>query len=981
MSKFCQFFDSLTKRSHNRVLVGRQPSAGWFESGGNWRRYRLCFTHGLSRYAANVDNHIRRSQAKGSPSIRSNSLADNLDEHQLAAALTTERIVRIKAGPGSGKTRVVVGRIHHLITRMGVDPRRILAITFTNKAANELKGRLRTALGGDAGGSDVGDAGTESRGGRSSPGPQVLAKTFHGLGLHLLRKSLEMRPDLASELALTTELKVVNADQGWRVLKKAVEAVEQQQQQQQTVAVAATSRAGIPGRSSRNVASRAPLPELSATALSKLVDILSSFFSDCKPILAAREHHEDSTAMLQPVISERRERMLKKYVNMKELPEAVYSRLQDSELVQSYFSAYRQQLQLNNAADFDDLICLTVRILDLDPNLRNYWQASFDHILADEFQDTDPAQYRMLARLLGPSSGLFVVGDPDQAIYSWRGAEVNNMRDYLPRDFPGTATFHLPVNYRTVPDIVNIADAVLRDGEFLDLYKPQVPARKALAPHSVPSQPAVSVHTYPDPEREAEEIVKLIVKRSRSLRHGGGSGGGSRMLYGLDDVAVLYRRRDQSRPLEEALTQRGVPYVVVGGKPFWEYKEIADVVSYLHVVRDPLCSDVLLERIINEPKRGLGPAAIGSLREAARGAGLTLGGLLFGDFCDDIGEFAPKPETRASSSIPPPGVHDAADYAPEVQAGSPLSAVKLKKPALQGIKDLRGLIYRVGQLAVQGETVERLLVATLRLSGYLGPLEHAREAGEAGSKAAGAGARKSAKKKADTDIDNVATEKLERLESLRDVAARPETWLAAGGGEEDEEEEEEEEEEDDSGGVGRNDDGEEEEAPSDGGSRGSESPQPQRRRQRRRQQGMRRGRRQKGSGRGLKGLSEFLEHAALVMGADTEPGDKANVVHLMTLHASKGLEFPWVFILGLEDGVLPSSRAEDLAEERRLFYVGITRAEDRLFLSRCERRFNYTEWKQSQPSPFLRALNVLGKHAQRSVGGGERVGSYSASAK
>ncbi|GIL44419.1 hypothetical protein Vafri_1894, partial [Volvox africanus] len=585
MSTFCQYFNSLNKRSHNNVVVGRQSSSGWFESEGSGRRYRLCFTNGYSRYAAKVDNHTRCSHAKGSPSIRSDSLVDNLDEHQLAAALTTERIVRVKAGPGSGKTRVVVGRVHHLITRMRVDPRRILAITFTNKAAIELKKRLRAALGegsGDAGGSGVGDDGRASRDGRPSPGRQVLAKTFHGLGLYLLRKSLEMRPDLASELGLTTDLKVMNQDQSWRVLKKAVEAVEQQlqqqqQQQQQPVAVAATSRGGIPGCSNRDVANGAPLPELPATALSKLVDILSLFFSDCKPILAAGKHHDDSTAMLQRLVSNMRQRMLKKYVNMKELPEAVYSRLQAAKLLQSYFSAYRQQLQLNNAADFDDLICLTVRILDLDPDLRNYWRASFDHILADEFQDTDPAQYRMLGLLLSPSSRLFVVGDPDQAIYSWRGAEVNNMRDYLPRDFPGTATFHLPINYRTVPEIVKIADDVLRDGEFLDLYKPQIPARKAPAPQSVLSRPAVTVRTYPDPEREAEEIVALIVKRSRSLRHGGGGGSStSRILYGLDDVAVLYRRRDQSRPLEEALAQRGVPYVVVGGKPFWEYKVRAD---------------------------------------------------------------------------------------------------------------------------------------------------------------------------------------------------------------------------------------------------------------------------------------------------------------------------------------------------------------------------------------------------------------------
>ncbi|GLC33039.1 hypothetical protein PLESTB_000377600 [Pleodorina starrii] len=943
-----------------RCLALRPVASGWnAASRGRQGRQPACQVSFQDSSAEIAEKHGIKSTDGSRVSSRPSSPSDGLNEGQREAVLTTAQVARVKAGPGSGKTREVVARAHHLITACGVDPRRILAITFTNKAAQELRERLEAALGSSNSGGGSSSSSSSGSGGRDDmeglgissgrqqqqqraaegtvrhaptpmvpapavpapaaaprrPGQQVVAKTFHGLGSHILRRSLKMAPRLVSELGLDAGFKVLEADQSRRLLKEAVQKVEQQEADTEAAAVASSSSSS-PSSSSFWPSS------LQTRELSALVDVLAGFFSAAKTDLAARGHHDDATAVTAGprAVGARLQQLRPRMGGERGRSFALEERLSEAAVVQKYYSSYQSLLRRNNAVDFADLICLPVRLLDEHAELRDSWRAMFDHILVDEFQDTDAAQYKLVRLLLHRSAALFVVGDPDQAIYTWRGAEIGNMRTYLQRDFPDTATHHLPVNYRSVPEIVACADAVLQYGHVgvttPGLYERQVAAR----PHGQhrgggAAAAAIHVSVYPRPEDEARAVVRRIVDWARGHGGTGGAsgGGGGRALRGLDRIAVLYRRRDQSRPVEEALTLSGVPYVVVAGQPFWEYKEIADTVAYLHLVLDPLRSDVMLERIINEPKRGLGGSTVDSLRQAARAAGLTLGSLLFGDCCGGSGSSdGDGGGDRASGAA-------AAAQAPGIAASSPLASVKLKRPALKGVQELRGLVCRLRALAAGGATVDRLVDAVLKLSGYEAALRERSDGAEGGG--GGAGRKTTATKK---DAAEEAGERLERLESLLELAARPDAWLAAAGQEADE--------------------------PDASDLHLTRESDPRATQQQQQQQAV--------PNVGLAGLARFLEHAALVTGADTDPKDDRSAVRLMTLHASKGLEFQWVFILGLEDGVLPSHRTDDKDEERRLFYVGVTRAEDRLFLSRCEARFNFDGWRQMQPSPFLRAIGL-----------------------
>ncbi|PNH06730.1 ATP-dependent DNA helicase UvrD1, partial [Tetrabaena socialis] len=325
--------------------------------------------------------------------------------------------------------------------------------------------------------------------------------------------------------------------------------------------------------------------------------------------------------------------------------------------------------------------------------------------------------------------------------------------------------------------------------------------------------------------------------------------------------------------------------------------EVADAVAYLNVVLDPLRCDPYLERIINEPKRGVGSTTLDSLRAAAVAAGTTMSALLLEGCCDG-----------ARAPLGAQGV-DPASYAPAIEPGSCLAGIKLTKGSRQGVQSLRGLVCMLHGAAAGGARVEQVLGAALALSGYEAVLELQMVEG-VGKKIAGN------KKK---DVAEDARERLSRLATLRDVAAEPGSWVS----------------EDDmleaSGGAG--------EAAATSPARSAEA-----------------------TGRGLAGVQRFLEHAALVTGQDSDVKGDRNAVRLMTLHASKGLEFARTFIVGLEEGILPSGRSsgkpEGMAEERRLFYVGLTRAKDALYLSRCRSRFENGSVKENQPSSFLRPLKL-----------------------
>ncbi|KXZ47888.1 hypothetical protein GPECTOR_32g501 [Gonium pectorale] len=846
------------------------------------------------------------------------SLLDKLNDEQRAAVLTTDPHVRIKAGPGSGKTRVVVARAWYLVSQRGIDPARILAITFTNKAANELKERLAAA----GVGPSEGEAG---HGG----GGQVLAKTFHGLGCYFLRKAASTTPGLG----INSRFRVLDAEQSERLIRRAIEEVDLEQLQ----AAGQGGERDMKGRpdGAASVTTHGLATPLANTDVLQLAQRLADLFSSVKTGMAAIGFHDDDRAIEEAVkrgVDGMDGSRGKSLGDKPQLPSrfesaAVAARWYRG-MVQKYFCMYRRLLLRNNAVDFSDLICLPVRLLDQHPELVAAWRARFDHILVDEFQDTDPAQYKLVRQLKGPTTSLFVVGDPDQAIYGWRGAEVSNMSIYLPRDFPDTKTHMLSINYRSDPAIVKAADRVLCANGPSDLYTPAVPARAPAAGRGV----ATTLHVYPDHKDEAYHIARLIRgwmesgemraetaapaaaapllaaaaaataatraaagQRQRSARAGaeaaGEERGAARQASGNPaaaapreprwrEVAVLYRNRDLSRPLEEAFTRSGIPFTVVGGQPFWQYKEIADAVAYMHVLLDPLRCDVFLERIINEPKRSVGDKSLLSMRDAARAAGMPLSQLIFGDCVRPEGA---TPPPRPPIEALPRGPADLAALAPGIGPDSPLKAVKLTKAAAQGLQELRGLVLFLRDEALRGTRMGGLLQACLTLSGYEAVLKALEVEGK--------GRKLTAKSKKDVSQD--ASERLERLETLTEFAGDPDSWIA------------DDSFADDAGGLAAS-------AAAASGSGGAAA-----------------------RDAGLLGVARFLEHAALVTGELGDAKGDRNAVRLSTLHAAKGLEFERVFIVGLEDSILPSPRSP-MDEERRLFYVGLTRAKDQLFVSYCK---------------------------------------------
>ncbi|KAG2490226.1 hypothetical protein HYH03_011351 [Edaphochlamys debaryana] len=857
-----------------------------------------------------------------------------LNEEQTEAALTEKRIVRVKAGPGSGKTRLVVARAHHLITARGVPLERILCITFTNKAANELKERLTAAgCGGEGGGGEAAGPGPGStasastgRGAGAGAGAgsgAVVAKTFHGLGVYILRQALRRAP---GTLPVDHRFKIVDSDKSEKLLLRAVFEVDAAQQAQHEEAARAAQAAGRPPPR--------PLPPLTSAAAGGLLGRMKELVPHLKSQLAAKGLHVRGTE-LRVAAAEGLSLLGTAPPAQPQLPartggdkggdSAGFSARWHRDQAQLYLDAYERLLAANNALDFSDLIAAPVRLLDCLPDLAEAWKGRFAHLLVDEFQDTDGAQYRLVKQLLGPGPGcgLFVVGDPDQAIYSWRGAQVHHMATWLPEDFPDTQTFLLSSNYRSLPEIVGAAEALLTLDSPPDLYRPLQPLRsspRAAEKDSAPKRPpTIAFLKHADEREEANDVARRIQTWIANGRLGPK---GERRL---SEVAVLYRNRDLSRVVEEAFNNAGIPFTVVGGQPFWERKEVADTVAFLHVASDPVRCDVFLDRVFNVPKRGMGDAAFDKLKAAASAAGLTLGGLLFSD-C-----LAPPPLSEQQQAKPFDGSSTGcADFAPAIPAGSPLAGVKMTSTVTKGVQALRGLVCRLRAAALDGGRVAEVALAAVQLSGYEADLQEQARQGK------GKPSKTSNKKTQEEEV----LERLDHIQELIGVAAAPDSWIS-----------------DDSAADSDLDP----DLQQDGSTEAERA--------------------DVARGRGLPGLARFLEHTALVTGHDTELSGEKSAVRLMTLHSAKGLEFERVFIIGLEDGILPSAwSAKDpaqRAEETRLLYVGVTRAKDRLLLSRCERRFRFGEFKAMQPSPLLRQLQAAirgGQQGPTPRGGGGGTG-------
>ena len=630
-------------------------------------------------------------------------LLAGLNPQQREAVLAADGPVLILAGAGSGKTRVITHRLAHLILERGVPGDAILAVTFTNKAAGEMKARAEALLAGRA--------------------LQTWISTFHAFCVRLLRRE-------AKAAGLKPGFLIYDADDQLQTVREALRALD---------------------LSEKLHPPRRLLSRISARKNS------------------GRDPDEGDSGSFA---------------------ESTFARVAER---------YAQSLQAAGALDFDDLLLRSVSLLKGDAAARARWQERFRYLLVDEYQDTNQAQYELVRLLAGPLGNVTVVGDEDQSIYSWRGAQISNILDFE-HDFPGARVLRLEENYRSTQAILDAASALVAHNE-----RRKGKTLRAVKPPGLP----VSLYEAADEFDEATFAVQEIAAR-RGQR-----------------AAVLFRMNAQSRLVEEALLQRRIPYVVVGGVGFYERREVKDVLAYLRLVVNP-DDAVAFRRVLNVPTRGIGARSVEEIERRAAERGVS--------------------PWEALGAVVDEAVLPA-------RATQPLARFR---------ELLNGLRHDALQLTVKG-LLERILAGT----GYSAML-----AGED------------------------SQESQDRLENLAELLSAAADYEAA-----------------------------------------SESPT----------------------------LTGFLDRAALLTDADQVQGE-APVV-LMTLHAAKGLEFDRVFLVGLEEGLVPHSRSlgstESLEEERRLCYVGMTRAMEQLTLSWAASRAVFGQRRLSERSRFLdeipaESLRVLG---------------------
>ncbi|SMY00493.1 UvrD-helicase domain-containing protein [Brevibacterium antiquum] len=514
------------------------------------------------------------------------------------------------------------------------------------------------------------------------------------------------------------------------------------------------------------------------------------------------------------------------------------------EVLADVFKRYTSRLRLANAFDFDDLIAETVHLFGAFPEVADFYRRRFRHILVDEYQDTNPAQYALIKTLAGDGAGgatgaeLTVVGDADQSIYAFRGATVRNIVEFE-KDFPDAETILLEQNYRSTQNILDAANAVIANN--------QDRKDKKLWTSEGTGESIVGWVA----ENEQSE-ARFIVDRVDELIDN------EKYTYG--DFAVFYRTNAQSRAIEDALVRSGIPYKVVGGTRFYERKEIKDALAYLRVVANP-DDDVNLRRILNVPKRAIGDRTEGIVADFADREGISfytaLGRL------DEIVHLSARAKTSVSK------FYDLMRDLAATAEAAPLS---------------------------------RVIEAILEQSGYLESLQ------------------KSTDPQDESRVDNLA----ELVAVAEDFVA---TQALAGTGDEDDADAE----------TAVSKVAESDAAAAGEGDAGAQIP--------------------GSSAAGNSSIEAFLEQVALASDTDQIPDAELGQVTLMTLHTAKGLEFPVVFLTGLEDGGFPHARSfenpNELSEERRLAYVGLTRARQRLIVTRAETRSMWGQPQYNPPSRFL----------------------------
>ncbi len=632
-------------------------------------------------------------------------LLNGLNPEQQSAVKATDGPLLLMAGAGSGKTRVLTHRIAYLIVEKRVNPYNILAITFTNKAAREMKERIRKMMGGVA--------------------EEIWISTFHSMCVRILRRDID-------RMGFNRNFTILDTTDQQSVVKGILK--------------------------DKNLDPKKNDPRA----------ILGSISSAKNELITPEEYAKTAGGYFEQTVSD-------------------------------VYTEYQKRLRKNQALDFDDLIMMTIQLFQRVPDILEYYQRKFQYIHVDEYQDTNRAQYMLVKMLASRFRNLCVVGDSDQSIYRWRGADIANILSFE-KDYPNATVILLEQNYRSTKRILLAANKVIENNLN----------RKAKNLWTENPEGNKLVYYRADSEQgEAQFVAGKIKELTRDNQNK------------LSDIAILYRTNAQSRVMEEVLLKSNIEYAIVGGTKFYDRKEIKDMLAYLRLISNP-DDDISLQRVINVPKRGIGSTSV-----------------------DKMANFA--------------AMHDMSLY----QALESVELLGLSPKTTKAAGQFRDLIHNYTNMQ-EFLSVTELVEEILEKTGYREML------------------------KAEKSLE--AQSRLENLEELLSVTKNFEE--------------------------------------------SSED----------------------------KSLVAFLTDLALVADIDSleDDGEKTDSITLMTLHSAKGLEFPVVFLIGLEEGVFPHSRSlmeeAEMEEERRLAYVGITRAEQTLFLTNAQMRTLFGRTNMNPASRFIREI-------------------------
>lgn len=630
-------------------------------------------------------------------------LLSGLNEQQQEAVKATDGPLLIMAGAGSGKTRVLTHRIAYLMVEKEVAPWNILAITFTNKAAREMKDRVQGILGGAA--------------------EDIWISTFHSMCVRILRRDID-------RIGFTRNFSILDTTDQLSVIKNILK--------------------------EKNIDPKKFDPRT----------ILGTISSAKNELQTPEDYEKIAGGMYEQVVSD-------------------------------VYKLYQKKLRKNQALDFDDLIMTTIQLFKTVPDVLEYYQRKFQYIHVDEYQDTNRAQYLLVKLLASRFQNLCVVGDSDQSIYRWRGADITNILSFE-KDYKNAKVILLEQNYRSTKRILQAANQVIQNNmnrKAKNLWTENDEGKKLL---------------YYRADSESGE-AQFVAGKIRELVAGG--------KRSYKDIAILYRTNAQSRVMEEVLLKSNINYQIVGGIKFYDRKEIKDLLAYLRVIANP-DDDISLARIINVPKRGVGATSI-----------------------DKIANYAIA--------------HDLSMF----QALQEVEQIGLSAKITNSLREFRDLIHNWGQMQ-DYLSVTELVENVLEKTEYVEIL------------------------KAENTLESQS-----RIENIEEFLSVTQNFEKS------------------------NDD---------------------------------------------KSLVGFLTDLALVADIDKldeDENDKNNAVVLMTLHSAKGLEFPVVFLMGMEEGVFPHSRSlmeeAEMEEERRLAYVGITRAEEELYLTNAQMRTLYGRTSMNPVSRFI----------------------------